>query len=52
MVKGGNWDIPPFTVGCYGFYVVVQCLFPTFVVLCGGGIGTFLFKSVHAYLVD
>ena len=30
MVKGGCWDIPAFIVGCYGFYVVVQCFFLTF----------------------
>ena len=38
-VKGGCWDIPAFIVGCYGFYVYVQCFFPTFDVLCGGGFG-------------
>ena len=38
MVKQGCWDIPRLCVGCYGFYVVVQCFFPTFGVLCGGGL--------------
>ena len=42
MVKQGCWDIPAFIVGCYGFYVVVQCFIFTFDVLCGGGFGTFL----------
>ena len=42
MVKGGYWDIPAFIVGCYGFYVLVQCFFPTFAVLCGGNCGTIL----------
>ena len=40
MVKGGCWDIPAFIVGCYGFYVVVQCFFLTFDVLCGGVSGS------------
>ena len=40
MVKGGCWDIPAFIVGCYGFYVYVQCFFPTFDVLCGGVSGS------------
>ena len=42
MGKGGNWDIPAFIVPCYGFYVVVQCFFPTFDVLCGGVSGEIL----------
>ena len=35
MVKGGCWDFPAFIVGCYGFYVLVQCFFLIFDVLCG-----------------
>jgi hypothetical protein len=42
MVKQGCWDIPAFIVGCYGFYVIVQCFFLIFDVLCGGGFGTIL----------
>ena len=42
MVKQGCWDIPVFIVGCYGFYVIVQCFFPTFDVLCDRGFGTIL----------
>ena len=42
MVKQGYWDIPAFIVACYGFYVIVQCFFPTFDVLCGGDCGTIL----------
>ena len=45
MVKGGCWDIPAFIVGCYGFYVDVQCLIFTFDVLCGGDCGTILPKT-------
>ena len=41
-VKGGCWDIPAFIVGCYGFYVYVQCLFLPFDFLRGGGFGTIL----------
>jgi hypothetical protein len=42
MVKGGCWDFPAFIVGCYGFYVLVQCFFLIFDVLCGGVFGTIL----------
>ena len=40
MVKGGCWDIPAFIVGCYAFYVCVQCFFLTFDVLGGGVSGS------------
>ena len=43
MVKQGCWDIPRLCVGCYGFYVVVQCFFPAFDVLCGGDCGNLHF---------
>ena len=42
MIKQGCWDIPKVYVGCCGFYIYVQCFFPTFDVLCGGGFGTIL----------
>ena len=51
MVKGGYWDIPAFVVGCYGFNVVVQCLFLTFDVLCGGDCGTILPPTSALFLV-
>ena len=40
MVKGGYWDSLCKYVPCYGFYVVVQCFFPTFDVLSGGVSGS------------
>ena len=42
MVKGGCWDIPAFIVGCYVFYVMVQCFIPTFDVFRVGDFGTIL----------
>ena len=39
-------------VGCYGFYVIVQCLFVGVDVFCVVVFGTNLVKSVHAYLID
>jgi hypothetical protein len=46
MVKGGYWDNIPVIVPCYGFYVVVQCFFLTFDVLCDGGVGTILPRTL------
>ena len=48
--KGGCWDIPRLMVGCYGFYVYVQCFFPTFDVFSGGVSGAIFFLSVHRFL--
>ena len=50
MVKQGCWDIPRLCVGCYGFYVVVQCFFPAFDVLCGGDCGTILPRTFTSLL--
>ena len=53
MVKGGCWDIPAFIVGCYVYYVMVQCFIPTFDVFRVGDFGTFLPElSLHCLVSD